>query len=170
MPPVRIELTTPGLQDQCSATELKRLFLCLERKDKLSDTRDKAPHRGDRRAPSLKRVQRPICPALHLLQTLTEPTATCAGKERAMDLGQRAGGNSCQSYQLDTESRVAQWKRAGPITQRSVDRNYALLGPIFSLQPLESSRRLVKCRWADTMRPHSSLSCARSSPGVGLTF
>jgi hypothetical protein len=24
-------------------------------------------------------------------------------------------------------SRVAQWKRAGPITQRSVDRNYALL-------------------------------------------
>ena len=26
-----------------------------------------------------------------------------------------------------TASRVAQWKRAGPITQRSVDRNYALL-------------------------------------------
>ena len=26
-----------------------------------------------------------------------------------------------------TDSRVAQWKRAGPITQRSVDRNYALL-------------------------------------------
>ena len=25
------------------------------------------------------------------------------------------------------DSRVAQWKRAGPITQRSVDRNYALL-------------------------------------------
>ncbi len=25
------------------------------------------------------------------------------------------------------KSRVAQWKRAGPITQRSVDRNYALL-------------------------------------------
>ena len=25
MPPMRIELTTPGLQDQCSATELKRL-------------------------------------------------------------------------------------------------------------------------------------------------
>ena len=24
MPPVRIELTTPGLRDQCSATELKR--------------------------------------------------------------------------------------------------------------------------------------------------
>ena len=28
-------------------------------------------------------------------------------------------------------SRVAQWKRAGPITQRSVDRNYALLEFIF---------------------------------------
>ena len=27
----------------------------------------------------------------------------------------------------DKSSRVAQWKRAGPITQRSVDRNYALL-------------------------------------------
>ncbi len=26
-------------------------------------------------------------------------------------------------------SRVAQWKRAGPITQRSVDRNHALLNP-----------------------------------------
>ena len=29
-------------------------------------------------------------------------------------------------------SRVAQWKRAGPITQRSVDRNYALLRKVFS--------------------------------------
>ena len=28
-------------------------------------------------------------------------------------------------------SRVAQWKRAGPITQRSVDRNYALLTIVF---------------------------------------
>jgi hypothetical protein len=27
-------------------------------------------------------------------------------------------------------SRVAQWKRAGPITQRSVDRNYALLSVV----------------------------------------
>ena len=27
----------------------------------------------------------------------------------------------------DRDSRVAQWKRAGPITQRSVDRNHALL-------------------------------------------
>ena len=30
-------------------------------------------------------------------------------------------------YNQPTNSRVAQWKRAGPITQRSVDRNYALL-------------------------------------------
>jgi hypothetical protein len=28
------------------------------------------------------------------------------------------------------QSRVAQWKRAGPITQRSVDRNYALLATL----------------------------------------
>ena len=27
VPPVRIELTTPGLRDQCSTTELKRLQL-----------------------------------------------------------------------------------------------------------------------------------------------
>ena len=27
MPPVRFELTTPGLRDQCSATELKRRFM-----------------------------------------------------------------------------------------------------------------------------------------------
>ena len=32
---------------------------------------------------------------------------------------------------LNIWSRVAQWKRAGPITQRSVDRNYALLIYIF---------------------------------------
>ena len=32
---------------------------------------------------------------------------------------------------LPIESRVAQWKRAGPITQRSVDRNYALLAKFF---------------------------------------
>ena len=31
------------------------------------------------------------------------------------------------------KSRVAQWKRAGPITQRSVDRNYALLSTTFFL-------------------------------------
>ena len=30
-------------------------------------------------------------------------------------------------HNQNTDSRVAQWKRAGPITQRSVDRNYALL-------------------------------------------
>ena len=30
------------------------------------------------------------------------------------------------------QSRVAQWKRAGPITQRSVDRNYALLAALGS--------------------------------------
>ncbi len=36
-------------------------------------------------------------------------------------------------------SRVAQWKRAGPITQRSVDRNYALL-------------RLFLCLFADDFR------------------
>ena len=34
-----------------------------------------------------------------------------------------------------TDSRVAQWKRAGPITQRSVDRNYALLVDFFNFVP-----------------------------------
>ena len=36
-----------------------------------------------------------------------------------------------------TDSRVAQWKRAGPITQRSVDRNYALLVDFFHLVNLD---------------------------------
>ena len=32
LPPVRFELTTPGLRDQCSTTELKRLrYLLLDR-------------------------------------------------------------------------------------------------------------------------------------------
>ena len=30
LPPVRIELTTPGLRDQCSTTELKRLLIIFE--------------------------------------------------------------------------------------------------------------------------------------------
>ena len=34
---------------------------------------------------------------------------------------------SCNGYAINHSSRVAQWKRAGPITQRSIDRNYPLL-------------------------------------------
>ena len=34
--------------------------------------------------------------------------------------------NRCLVH-FNKSSRVAQWKRAGPITQRSVDRNHALL-------------------------------------------
>ena len=30
LPPVRIELTTPSLRDQCSTTELKRLLIIVE--------------------------------------------------------------------------------------------------------------------------------------------
>ena len=40
--------------------------------------------------------------------------------------------NWCLQH-IVTVSRVAQWKRAGPITQRSVDRNYALLISILIL-------------------------------------
>ena len=35
------------------------------------------------------------------------------------------------STSVNRSSRVAQWKRAGPITQRSVDRNYPLLEHLF---------------------------------------
>ena len=38
--------------------------------------------------------------------------------------------------QQSAESRVAQWKRAGPITQRSVDRNHALLNFFFLMSGL----------------------------------
>ena len=44
-------------------------------------------------------------------------------------------------------SRVAQWKRAGPITQRSVDRNYALLKhfrELFSSFSKSVSRRVFQ--------------------------
>ena len=40
-------------------------------------------------------------------------------------------GNDTFFLNQYTDSRVAQWKRAGPITQRSVDRNYALLTFLF---------------------------------------
>ena len=41
-------------------------------------------------------------------------------------------GNDTFFLNQYTDSRVAQWKRAGPITQRSVDRNYALLSSFSS--------------------------------------
>ena len=43
----------------------------------------------------------------------------------------RKGTNINRGPYSLTDSRVAQWKRAGPITQRSVDRNYALLVGFF---------------------------------------
>ena len=43
-----------------------------------------------------------------------------------------------------TESRVAQWKRAGPITQRSVDRNYALLAFFFVSNTIWQKKRRAR--------------------------
>ena len=45
-------------------------------------------------------------------------------------MGEGSNPSSDKSFTF-INSRVAQWKRAGPITQRSVDRNYALLRNIF---------------------------------------
>ena len=51
-------------------------------------------------------------------------------RSKTLESPSRNGGiPEIQPFFVD--SRVAQWKRAGPITQRSVDRNYALL-KIFS--------------------------------------
>ena len=47
---------------------------------------------------------------------------------------------------ISVNSRVAQWKRAGPITQRSVDRNYALL-IIFVFQPTKCDQLWIVARW-----------------------
>ena len=44
-----------------------------------------------------------------------------------------------------TDSRVAQWKRAGPITQRSVDRNYALLIFFLSFNFLNKTFNISLC-------------------------
>ena len=74
----------------------------------------------------------------------------------------REGGLCCQLDVWDrTCSRVAQWKRAGPITQRSVDRNYALLSKTFFIQlPPESALPLGN---RSTVLP-SKLICQFSSP------
>ena len=45
-------------------------------------------------------------------------------------MGEGSNPSSDKSFTF-INSRVAQWKRAGPITQRSVDRNYALLSKLF---------------------------------------
>ena len=44
---------------------------------------------------------------------------------------------------LSVNSRVAQWKRAGPITQRSVDRNYALL--VIFVHPVNQMAPALLC-------------------------
>ena len=50
---------------------------------------------------------------------------------------------------------MAQWKRAGPITQRSVDRNHALLSYLYFLETLNTViQLLVYCvGWALRFRP-----------------
>ena len=80
-------------------------------------------------------------------------------------------------------SRVAQWKRAGPITQRSVDRNYSLLMTLFSgistinhlcalfLKSYHVRRdtvlHLTKAKWPRSSRnsfyPHCANPCLRGS-------
>ena len=57
----------------------------------------------------------------------------------------------------NTDSRVAQWKRAGPITQRSVDRNYALLKVFVSM--VESGVPLAQriARWTSNPKVLGSI-------------
>ena len=45
------------------------------------------------------------------------------------------------------DSRVAQWKRAGPITQRSVDRNHALLMFFFAGVPPKLCLHLIRAHF-----------------------
>ena len=51
------------------------------------------------------------------------------GAEEEVEEEEEVGGRwrLCGGRLGGRNSRVAQWKRAGPITQRSVDRNHALL-------------------------------------------
>ena len=56
---------------------------------------------------------------------------TCSAKWITIILHQLLESNSQLQAIFYNDSRVAQWKRAGPITQRSVDRNYALLVTFF---------------------------------------
>ena len=50
--------------------------------------------------------------------------------------------NSTHLY--NEKSRVAQWKRAGPITQRSVDRNYALLVFFYSVKIVCNEKKIQR--------------------------
>ena len=53
-----------------------------------------------------------------------------------MRIEQFSNSNRCKAVinpQLSVSSRVAQWKRAGPITQRSEDQNLALLTLLFGI-------------------------------------
>ena len=63
------------------------------------------------------------------------------------------------------DSRVAQWKRAGPITQRSVDRNYALLMQNLFL-PSKSPQVLVSI--SDMVLPFQT--CPISAEDSALDF
>ena len=68
--------------------------------------------------------------ACYACSTLNKSSISAVGRVRA--LHQKIPTLWKQrSFLYDECSRVAQWKRAGPITQRSVDRNHALLKEFF---------------------------------------
>jgi hypothetical protein len=62
------------------------------------------------------------------------------------------------SYHLFNLSRVAQWKRAGPITQRSVDRNHALLFVFYFLLIMEPLKCFLNVKYIDLISANVTLS------------
>ena len=61
------------------------------------------------------------------IKTLTSPVNEREYGKINTTLSQKNHNTRSRVLKIPNTSRMAQWKRAGPITQRSVDRNYLLL-------------------------------------------
>ena len=86
-------------------------------------------------------------------------------------MGEGSNPSSDKSFTF-INSRVAQWKRAGPITQRSVDRNYALLRNIFFNHFFLSSFSVKKILQIqhEICASHYSKACPISAEDSALDF
>ena len=82
-----------------------------------------------------------------------------------------------QAVPSHTTSRVAQWKRAGPITQRSVDRNHALLTlfflrtnflGLFSLQRAPLQHRGSQTERPDQLAKYTSSQTGNRTPAAAV--
>ena len=74
------------------------------------------------------------------IETVTSPVNEREYGKIYTTLSQKNHNTRSRVLKIPNTSRMAQWKRAGPITQRSVDRNYLLLifSPEFRRKEIET--------------------------------